>query len=126
MVNMKVLSPDKVRHHDQRSILNKCLGIQLFVQPDITRHTLKAGDTLILCSDGVWSVIEDAEFAALTQGTQHPEALNHALIETAMERDSDDNVSAIVVQIHQVSPSNTPERRGLSLTQFLRGRLGKS
>jgi protein phosphatase len=124
MVSMKVLSPDKVRKHDRRSILNKCIGIQLFVQPDITRHELRAGDTLILCSDGVWSVIEDVEFAALVQDTEHLDALNHMLIETALERDSDDNVSSISVQVHQVAAVS--ERKGFGLAQFLRGRLGKS
>ncbi|MGA9406608.1 MAG: protein phosphatase 2C domain-containing protein, partial [Bacteroidota bacterium] len=35
LVRMKVLSPEKVRTHSQRSKLEKCLGMELFVQPDI-------------------------------------------------------------------------------------------
>ena len=65
MVRMKVIPPDKVRTHAQRSILTKGLGLTLFVQPDITQVALQDGDRLVLCSDGVWSVIEDQEFALL-------------------------------------------------------------
>ena len=44
MVRMKVIPPDKVRTHAQRSILTKGLGLTLFVQPDITQVALQDGD----------------------------------------------------------------------------------
>src|SRR5262249_587496 len=61
LVRMRVLTPDKVRTHAQRSKLEKCLGIELFIQPDITEIALMPNDIIILCTDGVWSVIEDDE-----------------------------------------------------------------
>lgn len=126
MVKMKVLTPDKVRTHEQRSVLNKCIGIQLFVQPDIQRFAIEPDDMLILCSDGVWSVIEDDEFARFAHDMRKPDQLNHLLIDLAMERDSDDNVSSVVVQVHQVTATASEERRGLGLTQFLRDRLSRT
>src|SRR5262245_31865555 len=77
LVRMRVLSPDKVRGHSQRSILNKCLGIDLFVQPDITQVPVQEGDVLILCTDGVWSVIQDGEFAMLAADHHDTVALSH-------------------------------------------------
>ena len=65
LVRMKVLSPTQVRTHARRSILTKSVGLSLFVQPDLTQFGLVEGDRLILCSDGVWSVIQDEEFARL-------------------------------------------------------------
>ena len=65
LVRMKVLSPTQVRTHARRSILTKSVGLSLFVQPDLTQFGLMEGDRLILCSDGVWSVIQDEEFARL-------------------------------------------------------------
>jgi len=61
MVRSKLISHDKIRTHAQRSYLTKSLGTTLFVQPDITQQKLREGDRLILCSDGVWSVVEDEE-----------------------------------------------------------------
>ena len=65
MVRSKLLSPDKLRTHAQRSVLTKAIGISLFVQPDITEHRLQEGDRLVLCSDGVWSVVQDEDFARI-------------------------------------------------------------
>ena len=105
LVRMKVLPPDKVRTHAQRSILTKGIGLSLFVKPDLTKHTLKEGDRLILCSDGLWSVIEDQEFADLAVKTKGARELSQRLIDLALQRQTDDNVSAITVHVTSLSPS---------------------
>ncbi len=105
LVRMKVLSPDKVRTHAQRSVLTKGIGLGLFVQPDISEHALKEGDRLILCSDGVWSMIQDEEFAELAVQANGAHVLSQSLIELALARQTDDNASAIAVHIHGLSPS---------------------
>ncbi len=104
LVRMRVLPPDKVRTHAQRSILTRGLGLKLFVQPDLTQIKLKDDDRLILCSDGVWSVVEDDEFAQLAAQAEGMEALSHALIDLALERQTDDNVSAIAIHIQCLAP----------------------
>ncbi len=124
LVRMRVLSPDKVRTHERRSVLEKCLGMELFVQPDISRHVIKEDDFLILCSDGVWAYVEDNEFAEITLEKRVPEQIGQTLIENALARDSDDNVSALVIHAAQVTPSpTTQENNRFSFTQFILGRL---
>jgi len=103
LVRMKMLSPEKVRTHNQRSVLSKCLGLELFVQPDITKMPVQNDDVIILCTDGVWSVIEDQEFSMLTRATKNPEKLGQEIVELAMERESDDNVSVIVLYLNQLN-----------------------
>jgi protein phosphatase len=105
LVRMKVLSPDKVRRHAQRSILSKAVGLGLFVQPDVTSVRLEQDDRLVLCSDGVWSVIEDDEFARLAEEAGGAPALTHSLINLAIERETDDNVSVIAVHVQQLARS---------------------
>jgi protein phosphatase len=125
LVRMRILSPDKVRTHDRRSVLEKCLGIELFVQPDITQHTLTEDDYLILCTDGVWAHVEDDEFAQVALSVRDPEQISQMLIDIAMERNSDDNLSAIVIHIEQLASGVAviSERRGWGLPQVLRGIL---
>jgi protein phosphatase len=122
LVRMRLLSPDRVRTHEQRSILNKCLGMQLFIQPDIASLPLETGDYLILCSDGIWAVIEDDEFARVALDIRMPQRISEALIETAIGRESDDNISAITIHVQQVAPGATAARRGFSLGSLLRGK----
>ena len=114
LVRMKVLAPDKVRTHNQRSILSKCLGLDLFVQPDVFEVQVQDDDILLFCSDGVWSVIDDHEFASLALKAVSAEQLNHTIINLAMERGSDDNVSAVTVMLHKVVAKQMERRSQFS------------
>jgi len=111
MVRMKVIPPDKVRAHAQRSILTKGLGLTLFVQPDITQVTLRDGDRLVLCSDGVWSVVEDQEFAQQATSARDTTGLSQGLIDLALERQSDDNLSVVAIHLHHLGPAEAAEPR---------------
>ena len=99
LVRMKVLSPHKVRTHAQRSILTRGIGLGLFVQPDIVQHTLQPNDRIVLCSDGLWCVIEDDEFAYLASRALRVEEYMASLIQAALDRQTDDNISVITIHI---------------------------
>jgi PPM family protein phosphatase len=124
LVRMRILSPDKVRTHERRSILQKALGVSLFVQSDITSCPIQKDDFLILCSDGVWAYVEDDEFAEVVQAAHHPERISQMLIEHALERESDDNLSALVVHVARLTAAAAVAGSGrLKFAQFLRERL---
>ncbi|MHB1686318.1 MAG: PP2C family protein-serine/threonine phosphatase [Ignavibacteriaceae bacterium] len=122
LVRMRVLAPEKVRTHSQRSVLDKCLGPSLFVQPDIFKVPVQNDDMLILCTDGVWSVIEDEEFAQLTKATVNPEKLGQEIVKLAMERESDDNLSIIVLCLHHLASNikSSETKRSWSLPFIFR------
>ena len=104
LVRMRVIGPEKVRAHPSRSILTRAVGLKLFVSPDFSRHDLKEGDCLLLCSDGVWSVVEDGEFAWLAGEAQSAAGLCHRLIELALARETDDNISVVAVYARRLAP----------------------
>lgn len=104
MVRSKLISPDKIRTHVQRSILTKSVGINLFVQPDIIQQRLREGDRLILCSDGVWSVIEDDEFARVARSSDSMGEVSQNLIDLALQNNTDDNASVVVFHLRKLHP----------------------
>lgn len=129
LVRMKVLPPDKLRSHAQRSILTKCLGMELFTQPDLMELPLREDDRLILCSDGAWSVIQDQEFAECARATAQAVALGQRLINLALERQSDDNVSVVIVHVHafpQTSRSTTRRKGWPDFLTRLRRAYGRT
>ncbi len=119
LVRMRILSPEKIRGHARRSELTKGLGLGLFVQPDIHHITVCEGDRIVLCTDGVWSVIEDEELANASAASESPLEFGRTLVDLAMERGSEDNVSAIVIHLNQVP---TEGRRAGGLLDRLLGR----
>jgi protein phosphatase len=102
MVRAKILSPDKIRTHAQRSVLNKAIGIGLFVQPDIAQHKLREDDRLVLCSDGVWSVIEDDDFARVAAEKSPVDLISQNLIDLALHQGTDDNASVVVLHLKKL------------------------
>ena len=104
MVRSKLISSDKIRSHAQRSVLTKSVGLDLFVQPDIIQQKLREGDRLILCSDGVWSVIEDEEFAQVASGASSVDEISRNLIDLALHHHTDDNASVVVFHLRKLIP----------------------
>jgi len=113
MVRLRILGPDKVRGHERRSELTRGLGLDLFVRPDITDADLRAGDRVLLCTDGLWSAVEDREIEECSAGAESPAEFGRILVDRAMERGSDDNVSAVVIEIRRAPGDSPPPQRSL-------------
>lgn len=125
LVRMRVVTPDKVRTHAQRSILTKAVGLGMFVQPELVQLTLRPDDRLILCSDGVWSVVEDGDIAALAATIKGAFSLSQGLIDLALERQTDDNASVIAIHIQNLSLTPAPgNSRHWRWSGLLNGVLG--
>jgi protein phosphatase len=124
-----VLGPDKVRGHAQRSVLNRCLGLSMFVHPELIQLEARPDDVLILCSDGVWAVIQDDEFARLTTQTTTLRALSQDLINLALDRHSDDNVSVVAIGVCALmatAPQEAKPGRSLRLPRWFGGRAPRT
>ena len=106
MVRAKILSPDKIRTHAQRSVLNKAIGIGLFVQPDIYQNKLREDDRLVLCSDGVWSVLQDDDFAKVVAEKAPVDMISQNLIDLALHHGTDDNASVVVFHLKKLVASS--------------------
>lgn len=104
MVRAKLIPAAKIRTHAQRSILTKSIGTDLFVQPDIIQQKLKPGDCLILCSDGLWSVVEDDDFAKITAQASSVSEISQELVDLALAHHTDDNVSVVSFSIRSFIP----------------------
>ena len=67
---------------------------------DLTEEALRPGDRLLLCSDGLTSMVEDDEIlSTLHEAGDDPAASCRALVNAANSRGGDDNITAILVQI---------------------------
>jgi protein phosphatase len=120
MVRSKLISRDKIRTHAQRSYLTKSLGTALFVQPDIIEQKLREDDRLVLCSDGVWSVVEDDEFARVASEATSVHEISQKLIDLALHHQTDDNASVVVFHLRKLatvtpgSESSDAKKRSVS------------
>lgn len=121
LVRMHILKPERVREHPGRNTLTRTLGSRLIPRPDYLRQPVMAGDQFVLCTDGLWSQIEDDEIASVV-GDSPPETACQTLLERALERDPHDNVTVQVVRVHSIdSAPAAPGRNGWLSSIFQRG-----
>jgi len=112
MVRSHLIPADHVRTHEQRSILTRAIGLTLFAQPDLSQINLQIGDRIILCSDGVWAVIEDQLFVEISNRSRSVEMLAQNLLDLAVENNTDDNCSVVAIQIRGFRYQTFEEKPG--------------
>lgn len=86
--------------HPQRHILTSALGCGLEVIPHVPDRPvpLEADDVLVLCTDGLWSVVGEAELARIALG-ETPTQACAKLVNAALERGGPDNITVIVLRV---------------------------
>ncbi len=93
------LTEPEARRHPQRNILQKVLGAGAqFMDPQLTSLSYSAGDRFLLCTDGVNDGMWDHDLA-LQMAAPDVELLTPALMEEALYRGGEDNLTALVVEI---------------------------
>lgn len=80
----------------QRNILYKALGQGPEIEPDILYHDLNPGQYLLLCCDGLWDKVSDAEMSAIIQASPTPGIACKNLVARANESGGEDNISVIL------------------------------
>ena len=90
------ISEEEAKHHPQRGMLTRALGLGRDLTVDVVREQLRPGDRLLLCSDGLNSMLDDGTIRTLlAEGT--PEEAVWALIDAANLAGGMDNVTVVVV-----------------------------
>jgi protein phosphatase len=100
LVENGLISAADAERHPHRNILTAALGAGEELTPDFpeTPVTLEDGDLLVLCSDGLWGVVGEAEIKE-TVLSKTPEAAGKELIKAARNRGGPDNITVQVMRV---------------------------
>ncbi len=92
------LKPEDIAQHPMRNVLTNVLGGRSTVEVHVSEHTLRDGDMLLLCSDGLHNVMDLDIVQGILEKAPDVNGAARTLVETALERGSRDNVTALVVR----------------------------
>ncbi|HSP65267.1 MAG TPA: PP2C family serine/threonine-protein phosphatase [Candidatus Deferrimicrobium sp.] len=96
-VRAGALPPGSERHHPRRNVISRAvMGDEL--EPDTLAVDLAAGDVLMLCSDGFWEPLTDADIAILLETPGPLTAVVERAAEAALEAGATDNVTLIALR----------------------------
>jgi PPM family protein phosphatase len=98
LVDAGELTEDEAEQSERRNIILQALGPDPRVKVDLTYQSIRRGDILILCSDGLSGLVRREEFASLARQHPDPPALCSALIDLANARGGPDNITVVTAR----------------------------
>lgn len=99
-VRAGLLTMEQARRHPQRNLVTRALSSKPSVEVDLFEGEINAGDTILLCSDGLTGRVENAEISAIVQ--QHPpQQAAEMLVALANERGGNDNITVLIVNAQE-------------------------
>src|SRR6266566_3238745 len=92
------ITSEDIHTHPYHKVLERYLGRHASVEVDSFVVQLCTGDILLLCSDGLWEMVRDAEIEKIICSSEpHPMQISTMLVQTALNHGGADNLSVIVV-----------------------------
>jgi serine/threonine protein phosphatase PrpC len=106
------LTREEAEEHPQRSVITRALGPEGTVEVDTRSIRGRAGDVYLLCSDGLTTMVPEAEVARLLREHAHMRDAGEALIAAANDAGGRDNITVVLARLEDVGARATPAADG--------------
>jgi serine/threonine-protein phosphatase Stp1 len=98
LVDAGAITPVEALNHPRANVITRALGAQSeVVSLDKTTDRLRSGDRFLLCSDGVSKTLAEEEIARVMADADPASATQ--MVTAALEGQSDDNITAVVIDV---------------------------
>ncbi|MFC6452111.1 Stp1/IreP family PP2C-type Ser/Thr phosphatase [Paenibacillus vulneris] len=92
------ITREEATHHPRRNVLTRALGTESTIEVDIQDFKWQTGDVLLICSDGLSSLVSSEQLLRLVNGEEEIlEDKAQKLINEALEAGGDDNITVVLV-----------------------------
>lgn len=92
------LTPEEAQHHPNRNVITRALGTRPTVDVDLFEEDLHDDDVVVLCSDGLYRVVNESEIARAL--IADPQSAAESLVALANQRGAPDNVTVVIVRVN--------------------------
>jgi protein phosphatase len=104
LVKLGRISEEEAINHPQRNVVTRALGTQPTVEADFYEEAIQPGDTVILCTDGLWGEVSKEEMMQMVTQPLNPKEMAGKLVALANQQGGPDNITVIILQIGEPSP----------------------
>jgi PPM family protein phosphatase len=94
-----LLTEDAARNHPLKNVVTRALGGAQEPLVDVREEPARAGDVVLLCSDGLNTMLEDGEIEDILQRQKDLAAATHELVLEANRRGGVDNITVILLRV---------------------------
>ena len=103
-----LITPEQAVTSSIKNLVTRALGVDDSVLLEVNEHVVQAGDIYLMCSDGLSDMIDDGAIAKIVAEELTLDQKASQLIDLANENGGRDNISVLLVAVHEA-----PEKRGL-------------
>jgi protein phosphatase len=97
-----VISPEQARSHPLRNVVTRALGGRADLLVDIQSRKMESGDVLLVCSDGLTTMMADDEIAgSLAESGGDIVKAARALVDESNERGGEDNITVVLMKFEE-------------------------
>lgn len=100
LVSGGIIKPEDAYTHEQRNVILRSLGDRAELEVDLYPVHAQPGDRFLLCSDGLWEMVRDPNIEDVLLEERDPQAACARLVQYANQSGGEDNISAILVDVH--------------------------
>jgi protein phosphatase len=93
------LTEEQAAVHPQRSTITRAIGVEGAVDVDVYSVPVKAGDRILLCSDGLTTMLRTEDIAGLLRREHDPTRAANQLVDAANAAGGEDNITTIVIDV---------------------------
>lgn len=97
LLRQNKIGPDEAENHSAQGEITKYVGMEEEAKPYVRSFALKAGDRLLLCTDGLTGMVADKDIAAKLKEQPDPQAACDKLVGAANGAGGHDNVTVVIV-----------------------------
>lgn len=126
LIKSKRITSEEAKKHPLKHVLSKAVGNKDKVEPDYNQILIKPGDYLLLCSDGLTTMIDDNLIKDIVVEEKDTEKIKEKLMEKAKEFGGKDNITVILIHIEEndiIKAQNLPQYQEETDNRFKTQRL---
>lgn len=97
-IKMKRLTPEEIANFPHKNVIVRALGMKDTVKVDTRFETPRAGDVLLLCSDGLSGPVDDEQILAIVTNAPDLKTAAKRLIDRANENGGPDNITCVLTR----------------------------
>lgn len=98
MVRSGGMGREEARNHPDKNIITRAIGAEDSVKTDFFRVTLREGDMILMCTDGLTNMLNDEEIRMILDGARDIVEKAEELVRRANENGGRDNISVILIE----------------------------
>ena len=98
MVRLGGLNEEDAKHHPDKNIITRAVGVREKLEVDFFEYRLQKGDMILMCTDGLSNMIEDEEMYRIVKSSRDIVEATERLVDRANENGGNDNIGIVLAE----------------------------